>query len=179
MKAAVISALGNSGLLKQPKLGLFCSVRCRGALILRTYEFVKKIPLGKTVMVSGFHSPLERQCLEVLLRRHIPVIMCPIRNLERMRLPPEWRLALAGERLLILSLFPARLRRSTRELAFQRNRFVAALADRVLIPYASAGGNTERFAREVREWGKPLLTFHGEGNEVLIGLGAEGIDGES
>jgi predicted Rossmann fold nucleotide-binding protein DprA/Smf involved in DNA uptake len=171
-KAVPLAAIGNIRLLQEQKVGLVCSVRCRGALILKTYEFVKTIAPSGPVIVSGFHSPLEKQCLEVLLRRHVRAILCPARGLEKMRLPPDWRDALAGDRLLILSRFFNALRRSTRELAFQRNRFVAALADQVIIPFASAGGQTERFAREIQGWGKTLLTFGGEGNEGLIALGA-------
>ncbi len=167
-----ISAIGYLPLLERNKIALFCSVKCRGALILRTYEFAKRIPPEGPVIVSGFHSPLERQVLEVLLRRHVPVIVCPARGLERMRVPPEWRVALAEGRLLILSGFGHGLRRSTREIARRRNLFAAALADRVIIAYASAGGQTERFARDVVRRGKPLLTFSGEGNELLRELGA-------
>ncbi len=172
-----IRAIGSLPLLKKDKTALFCSVKCRGALILRTYEFAKRIPPEGPVIVSGFHSPLERQVLEVLLRRHVPVIVCPARGLERMRIPPEWRGALAEGRLLILSGFGHGLRRSTREIARRRNQFVAALADRVIIAYASAGGQTERFARDVASRGKPLLTFPGEGNELLRELGAGSVEG--
>ncbi len=50
------------------------------------------------------------------------------------------------------------------------------LADHVIIPYASAGGKTERFAREIAGWGKGIFTFAGEGNDSLIALGAANFD---
>ena len=73
-----------------------------------------------------------------------------------MRVPTEWRDALAAGRLLILSPFEAKNRRITAETAQYRNRFIAALADRILIPHAAPGSKTEAFARKVEGRGKRI-----------------------
>ena len=74
-----------------------------------------------------------------------------------MRVPTEWRTPLAAARLLVLSPFDAKHRRITADNAQLRNRFAAALADRVLIPHAAPGSKTEAFAREVEGWGMRCL----------------------
>ena len=51
-----------------------------------------------------------------------------------MRLKPEWKRGLSDNRLLLLSMIASQFRRSTVQLATQRNEFVAALADRILVP---------------------------------------------
>ena len=93
-----------------------------------------------------------------------------------MRLKPEWKRALSANRLLILSIFAGKFRRSTVELARQRNKFVAALADKILVAHAAEGSRTLEFANMVSEWGKPLFTFDTKANKSLLQLGAQPVE---
>ena len=93
-----------------------------------------------------------------------------------MRLKPEWKRALFENRLLILSIFACKFRRSTVELARQRNKFVAALADKILVAHAAEGSRTLEFANMVSEWGKPLFTFDTKANKSLLQLGAQPVE---
>src|SRR5438876_1122861 len=113
------------------KLALLCSVRCPGALILRTYDLARALRDAGVTVASGFHSPMEQECLRLLLRGRQPVVVCPARSVERMRLPAEWKPAIEAGRLLVLSPFAPHQRRMTADLAAKRNAFVAALADEV------------------------------------------------
>jgi predicted Rossmann fold nucleotide-binding protein DprA/Smf involved in DNA uptake len=167
-----IDALGNLEILAGRTLGLFCSIKCPGRLIVQTYDAVRALRDAGVSVIGGFHSPMERECLELLLRGPQPVIVCPARSIARMRLPPEWKGPLAEGRLLLLSPFAEQDRRVTAELAGERNQFVAAVADELLIAHAEAGGKTEAFARVVAAWGKPLLTLADDTNTNLLALGA-------
>jgi len=60
---------------------------------------------------------------------------------------------------LLLSPFGEKNKRVTAELAAERNRFVAAISDEVLIPYAAPGSKTEALALQAIAKGKPLYTF--------------------
>jgi len=173
--APSIQTIGNIQLLGLGTLGLICSVRCPGEIILATYDFIKAYSRTDIAIVGGFHSPMERQCLEILLARHIPVILCPARDLSRLRLQPAVKTALAHHRLLILSGFPGKGRRVTRALAQERNTVVAALADRIFMPYAAPGGQTEKLAERVSGAGKCLLTVPLRENARLMELGALNI----
>ena len=93
-----------------------------------------------------------------------------------MRLKPEWKRALSENRLLILSIFAGKFRRSTVELARQRNTFAAALADKILVAHAADGSRTLEFANMVSEWDKPLFTFDTKANKSLLQLGAQPIE---
>ena len=124
-------------------------------------------------VIGGFHSPMERECLDVLLRGTAPVVLCPARGMAKMRLRPEFRAPLANGRLLLLSPFNDKQRRATQETARARNRFVAALADAVFVAYAAPNSKTETFCREVLAWGKPLLTFQSSEDSTLVALGAK------
>jgi len=169
-----VSALGNLEILQRKTLALFCSVRCPGNLIVQTYDLAHKIRRSGVTVIGGFHSPMERQCLAILLRSPHPVIICPARSLPK-RVPLEFRVPLAEGRLLLLSPFDEAVNRGDEETARQRNRFVAALADQIFAAYAAPNSSTERFCLEVIAWGKPLYTFAGDANENLLGLGARPI----
>jgi hypothetical protein len=168
----VLLIRGSPSIAPGPRLGLVCSVRMKGALIVAMYDYATSLRPEDGVVVAGFHSPMERQVLELLLARHVPVIVVPARNPEGMRIPRAWWAPMNEGRLTILSGVAGATRRPTRELALSRNFLVAALSDRVLIPYATPGGAAETVARTVRRWGMPLWTFRDEDNAALLGLGA-------
>ena len=165
-------AVGELALLQTNPLALFCSVRCPGRLILQTYDLAQALRAAEVTVISGFHSPMEKECLNLLLRGSQPVIICPARGIEEMRLPMEWRPSLDRGRLLVLSPFPAGPRRVDASLAARRNEVVAALAEEVFISYAAPGGGMASLAGRVLAWGKPLLTFEAEENSTLIEVGA-------
>jgi predicted Rossmann fold nucleotide-binding protein DprA/Smf involved in DNA uptake len=152
----VLTALGNIDLLALPITALFCSSRCPGKVILATYDQAAKWRDTGRCVISGFHSPVEKECLQILLRGTQPIIICPARSLPR-RVSPEWRQPLAAGRLLVLSPFTARENRITADLATRRNEFVAALADEVFIVHATAGGHLDSLSHRLRVWGILLI----------------------
>lgn len=143
-------ALGNLDLLALPKTALFCSARCPGDAILRAYDQAARWRDEGRCVISGFHSPVEKECLKILLRGDAPVILCPARGLLQ-RLPAQQAIAAAGGRLLFLSCFPASERRVTTALAARRNELVAALADETWFAHVEPGGQMERLAER---WGR-------------------------
>jgi len=176
MQQAGVSAvwtLGNTAILETPLLGLFCSQKCPGDLIIRTFDTVRQLRDTGVPVIGGFHSPVEKECLDLLLRGTQPVVVCPARSIEGMRVPGGWRTPLTEGRLLVLSPFEGkRKRRMTAELARDRNRFVALLASAVLTPYATPGGATEELCREVMAHAKKVYTFETGHNRSLIEAGA-------
>ena len=155
---------------------LFCSSRCPAQIILKAHELAQQFRASGVPTIGGYHSPVEKECLRVLLRGSQPIILCPARSIENMRLSPAWKGALAEGRLLLLSIFDSKHRRSTAALAGQRNAFVAALADKICIAHASEGSKTLQFAQQVSEWGKPLFTFDTPANRSLFQCGAQRIE---
>ena len=143
---AQLSVLGNLDLLAQTKVALFCSARCPGSAILTAYDQAAHWRDTGRCVIGGFHSPVEKECLRILLRGPQPIIICPARSLENLRLPSDWKASMAAGRLLILSCFPASQRRATAELAARRNELVAAFADEVWFAHIAPGGQMERLA---------------------------------
>ena len=169
-----ITACGDLAVLRPKTLALFCSVKCPGNLILQTYDLAQKLRAAGATVIGGFHSPMERECLRILLRSPHPVIVCPAHRLPK-RVPPEFRKPLEEGRLLLLSQFADTVRRADEETAHKRNRLVAALADKILVAHAAPNSKTEFFCREIIAWRKSLYTFAGSANENLLALGAKPI----
>jgi len=144
----MLTALGNIDLLALLKTALFCSARCPGSAILAAYDQAAIWRDSGRCIISGFHSPVERECLRILLRGKQPIIICPARALPK-RIPSEWRQPLADGRLLILSAFPDTETRVTAALAHRRNEIVAALADEAYFAHITPGGNTDLLAKMV------------------------------
>ncbi len=170
-----IAAIGDRTLLSRFSIGLVCSVRCPGWVVLATFEFARKTPPGGAAIAGGFHSPMERTCLDTLLARHVPVIYCPARRLNVRGIPRAWETPLTERRLLILSPFVPAQRRVTRDLARERNRFVAAVSGLVFVPSASRGGGTEALVRTCLRFGREVCTLAGEDNAHVVALGARGL----
>ena len=148
---AELTTLGNLDLLGLPKTGLFCSARCPGHVILTAYDQAARWRDAGRCMISGFHSPVEKECLRILLRGSQPIIICPARSLPQ-RVPPGWNKPMADGRLLILSGFTTAEKRVTTELATRRNALVAALADEVCFAYITPGGQMEQLAQRAKSW---------------------------
>ena len=58
-------------------------------------------------------------------------------------------------------------------MAFKRNLYVAAVADKILIVHAAHSSKTEQLCQEIIGWGKAVYTLGGKANQNLIDLGAQ------
>lgn len=172
----LLYGIGNRDLLTRKCVGLICSVKCPGSIVIKTFDAIRELRDAGIVVAGGFHSPMEQECLEFLLRGRQPVIVAPARGLLGMRLPATWRSAVDSGRLLIVSPFGDSVRRTTKVSARARNEFIISHANAVLIPHASPGGQAEAIARSVIETGRPLFTFAGDENQNLRQLGVRSFD---
>jgi hypothetical protein len=146
--------LGNPDLLRNPTTALFCSARCPGDRLLSAYDQAARWRDTGRCVIGGFHAPVEKACLRILLRGRQPIIVCPARGLPQ-RLAPELRAAFDAGRVLVLTPFAGAVDRVTAELADRRNEVVAALADEVWFAHITPGGRMARLAERVRQWTSP------------------------
>ena len=151
-----LRAIGLLDLLGMPKTAFFCSNRCPGDAILAAMDQAQKWRDQGRCIISGFHSPIEKECLKILLRGRQPIIICPARSLENMRIPKEWREGIGAGRILLLSPFESSQRRPIAALSEQRNKLVAALADEVYFAHITPGGKTAQLAEQISAWGIPV-----------------------
>ena len=165
-------AIGDPGILSHHLLALFCSVKCPGEAIVRTYDLARALRDAGIPIIGGFHSPMEQECLDFLLRGKQPVVIFPARGIQGMRIPATWQEPLREGRLLIMSPFPANYRRPTAMLAERRNRLIGSLAGAAFVAFAEAGGKTSRLCAELLAQGKAVYTHELDSTRALITLGA-------
>ncbi|MCI0625671.1 MAG: DNA-processing protein DprA [Acidobacteria bacterium] len=169
----MLATLGNQKVLSTKAIGFFASTKCPGDVILQTYNLAQQLRESGVPTISGFHSSMEQECLRILLRGSQPVVICPARSLEAMRIPAEWKKGIESGRLLLVSAFQGE-KRATAKLAESRNRLVAGLADKILVLHAAPGSKTELLCREIAGH-CPLLTLESDSNANLFHLGAAPI----
>jgi len=167
--------IGSLEILKRPLMGLVCSRRCPGDVILKIYDLARSFRDNGIAVISGFHTPMEKEFLDLILRGNHPIVICPARSIVNMRLSKPWRRAISESRLLILSPFPEKYRRMTAALANERNILVAEISHSFFIPYAEPGSQTESLCRAISASGKTIFTFKLNVCSRLVEIGAKPV----
>ncbi|MBP7828822.1 MAG: hypothetical protein KA248_02775 [Kiritimatiellae bacterium] len=162
--------LGRVDILESSLAAFFCSARCPGALILKAVDLARRWRSENRAVIGGFHTPVEKEVLTILLRSAAPVCMVLARGLPQ-RIPVELRRPMNSGRLLLVTPFEARVKRATRDSAAFRNQVTAALADEVVVGYAAPGSRTEELCRILAATGKARRTFDDRGTGNLKALG--------
>jgi predicted Rossmann fold nucleotide-binding protein DprA/Smf involved in DNA uptake len=172
-------AIGDPQILQRPLLALFTTTRCPGDVILRLYDAARDLRDAGVPIIGGFHTPMEKECLDLLLRGTQPVVVCPARSLHKMRIPAAWKPAILAGRLLLVSPFGERHRRITADLAALRNRFIADIASTIFVAHAAPGSKTESFCRDLLTQGRRIFTLDLPCNAALVGLGAKPLQADA
>ena len=126
--------------------------------------------------LNGFHSPMERESLTTLLRGTQPVIICPARSINNMRINKEYKKPLKDGQLLFLSPFDENQQRISAKTSHYRNLFVAAMSAVIFVAHAGSASKTEVFCKEILTWQKPIYTFESDYNKNIIDMGARSVN---
>jgi hypothetical protein len=97
---AQLYAIGNASVLQRSLPGLICSIKCPGSIVLKTFDTIRALRDVGMGAVGGFLSPMEQDCLDILLRGKQPIILCPARGLKGLRLGEKARQAVDEGRLI-------------------------------------------------------------------------------
>ena len=169
-----VNLRGNSALLldkRQEILAIFCSDMAPASILLQLQDLANHWRYHGPIIMSGFQSIGENEVLSVLLRGPQPIIICMAREIEKMRIKPTWKIPFEENRLLLVSPFGENVKRSTAKTACKRNLAAARLADKVLIAHAQLGSKTEKLAKEILKWEKPIFTLKNKFNKNLEDIG--------
>ena len=134
-----IHSFGNTDIFAHHKTAFLCSRNYLAKAVLRIYDWAKEMRDGGECVISGFHSALERDVLEILLRGSQPLILAAARGLPK-RYPADVKKAVDDGRLLVVSPFPDSVRRITAGTARKRNEFMLSVAERIVIGHMSRDG---------------------------------------
>jgi predicted Rossmann fold nucleotide-binding protein DprA/Smf involved in DNA uptake len=141
--------LGNKAILEQYKVGFLCSRKIPAEIILKTYDWAIEQRDKGVCIVSGFHSKIERDVFDILIKGKQPIIMVLARGLKK-RWEPKLKRLLDNNRLLIISHFPEKIKRITEDTAKKRNEVIAEISDEIMIAYTKQGGSIEKIIKELK-----------------------------
>lgn len=132
---------GNPALLGRPATAFLCSTKCPGDKVLEIYAWARRQCDEGGTVISGFHTPVEKDVLAILARRGANIIWAPARDLPK-TIPPLLQTAEADGRLLIVTPFEkGKPSRPTKASCSIRNRFVLRLASFQYLPHVAEGSS--------------------------------------
>ena len=134
-----LTGTGNPALLDLPMTAFFASRQCPGMAIRAAMDWALKQAKLKTVVISGFHSPLEQSVLKILIQARSPIVAVLARPANGAKLSLEWTEPLNQGLMAVVSanLTTTRL---TGEVAMARNKLVAQLAKTIVVAHSSPDG---------------------------------------
>lgn len=147
--------LGNKDLLKLPKTAFLSSREISPAAILRCYDWATEERDKGTCVISGFHSPLEKDVLNFLLKGMQPFILVMGRALYK-QIPDFLQSPLKENRLLLISPVSQTIIRQSRQSCFTRNNFIVEIADKIVFGSLDEKGSLYRLYLEAKAKGKSV-----------------------
>ena len=111
------------------KVGFLASRKISILSILPTLDWAMRVCKQKDiVIVSGFHSKMERDVLKILLQGECGIIVVLARGMYR-KLPKQYEEAMLQNRLLIISYEKESVIRVSEATSHKRNNYVREIAD--------------------------------------------------
>lgn len=146
---------GDDDILNYTRTAFLCSRNYPASAVLSIYDWAKAARDSEECVLSGFHSRLERDVLEILLKGERAIILVAARGLPK-RYPTEIKQAIDKGRLLVTSICPASITRITTATANKRNEYMLTIADRIVIGYMSKDGALAATVRGVSDKGEVI-----------------------
>ena len=147
--------LGNKDILSSLKIGYFASSKIASLSVLPTLDWATEIAKRDDVaIISGFHSKLEREVLNYLLKGKCGIICVLARGIYK-QVPAKYKEAFDNNRILFLSLESNDTLYYGREQAAKRNEFIASTADELV--FSSVTSDSSLYSLTITD--KPLIMF--------------------
>ncbi len=150
--------LGNKAILKKYKTAFFCSRKCPADIILKTLDWAREQKEKKRCIISGFHSKIEIDVFDILIKGEQPLILVLARGMKK-RWSQKIKKAIENEKLLIISPFEENIKYITQETANNRNEIMADLANEVFIAYYITNGNLHQLIKALENQNSEKLFF--------------------
>ena len=142
--------IGNLELLNMEKTVFLCSRDIPASIVLKCYDWAIEQREQGNCVISGFHSPIEKDVFHYLLKGYQPIIIALARGL-RQRIESPIKKALDTGRILIVSPFDKEVKRITTKTAIIRNQLMIELADSITVGYASERGNLKELLKQTKK----------------------------
>lgn len=127
-----METLGNISLLVHKKIGYFASSKIASLSVLPTLDWAAEVSKREDVaIVSGFHSKMEREVLDFLLRGKCGIVCVLARSIYK-KIPDKFCEAYNSGRVLFIAPFKTSATMTSRHLCGKRNKYVASISDELV-----------------------------------------------
>ena len=127
-----MDTFGNTSILYRNKIGFLASRKIASLSVLPTLDWAIEIAKREDVaIVSGFHSKMEREVLDILLRGRCGIICVLARPIYKV-IPDKYRDAFAQNRVLFISHNTAKSTMVSRNDCQKRNEYIASISDELV-----------------------------------------------
>jgi hypothetical protein len=127
-----METLGNISLLDRKKIGYFASSKIATLSVLPTLDWAAEVATREDVaIVSGFHSKMEREVLDFLLRGKCGIVCVLARSIYK-KIPDKFSEAYNSRRVLFIAPFKTSATMTSRHLCGKRNEYVASISDELV-----------------------------------------------
>jgi hypothetical protein len=149
------------------------------SVLLPAYDLAVALRNRAQPLIGGFQTPLEKECLDILLRGSVPITICPARVFDpttgwlytgKLRVAVER--GVADGRVTIVEPPGMVGDRPNAANAARRNLYLLDHCDEVLLLYATLGGKTDRLVREALDRGLSVSVLDHPANASWVELGA-------
>lgn len=128
----MMETLGNISILDRKKIGYFASGKIATLSVLPTLDWATEVAKHDDVaIVSGFHSKMEREVLDILLKGRCGIICVLARPIYKV-IPDKYNNAYAKDRVLFISHNTAKSTMTSRHLCQKRNEYIASISDELV-----------------------------------------------
>jgi predicted Rossmann fold nucleotide-binding protein DprA/Smf involved in DNA uptake len=141
--STIVDSIGSLQLLDLPKTAFLCSRTVSAGIVLKCYDWAIAQREAGNCVISGFHSTIEKDVFHYLRKGDQPIIIVLHHGIG-VRIQSDLSDDLNKGRLLIISPFEKAKRRGDVRSAETRNKLMIGLAERVVVGYASQGGQLEK-----------------------------------
>lgn len=125
--------LGEVALMKRQLVGLLAAGKIAPLSVLPTLDWAAEVAQQDDLaVVSGFHSPMEREVLNFLLRGRCGIVCVLARRLYK-QVPAVYAQAYAAGRVLFVSNCAPTAIMASRHACRQRNAYVASLVGELVL----------------------------------------------
>lgn len=135
--------LGNQQLFNLHKIAFLCSRQIPAAAVLKCYDWAIQMRNERRCVISGFHSPLEKDVLSILLKGNQPIIIVLAKGLPK-KIPEQFKKAIEEKKLLLISNFHDKVGRASGKTATIRNKLMLEFADEIVVGFCSEKGSLKQ-----------------------------------
>ena len=158
-KSPKLWGLGEPAILERKLLGIISARQIDSDLALKSSQLLKQLASLKEVsFVSGWHSPLEEEALNILLAQGAAIVYCVPKSLYRFVPSAGVKDRVSQGKALLLTHCSPGAKRISRDTSLRRNELVVVLAAALLVLSAPQGSASLKVAKSALRYGKPVMT---------------------